>query len=104
MKQVCLAMLVAGMGASYVGAQTVIVNDHFDYADEAGLHAVWVGNPASNQAAIEDSFDLTTEPGSGPNADYNANGTVDAADYVVWRNDPAAHGGDPTGYHTWRQQ
>jgi hypothetical protein len=34
--------------------------------------------------------------------DYNADGKVDAADYVVWRKDPTAHGGNPAGYNTWR--
>jgi hypothetical protein len=34
--------------------------------------------------------------------DYNGNGTVDAADYVLWRKDPGAFGGDPAGYNTWR--
>lgn len=34
--------------------------------------------------------------------DYNADGRVDAADYVLWRKNPAAHGGDPAGYNTWR--
>jgi hypothetical protein len=34
--------------------------------------------------------------------DYNSNGTVDAADYVAWRNDPGSFGGDPAGYNTWR--
>jgi hypothetical protein len=34
--------------------------------------------------------------------DYNANGTVDAADYVLWRKNPAGFGGDPDGYNTWR--
>lgn len=34
--------------------------------------------------------------------DYNGNGKVDAADYVLWRNDPASFGGDPAGYNTWR--
>jgi hypothetical protein len=34
--------------------------------------------------------------------DYNANGAVDAADFVVWRENPAAHGGNPAGYNTWR--
>jgi hypothetical protein len=34
--------------------------------------------------------------------DYNGDGKVDAADYVVWRKDPSAHGGDPAGYDTWR--
>ncbi len=34
--------------------------------------------------------------------DYNNNLKVDAADYVLWRNDPDAFGGNPTGYNTWR--
>jgi hypothetical protein len=34
--------------------------------------------------------------------DYNANGEVDAADYVVWRKNPDGFGGDPAGYNTWR--
>jgi hypothetical protein len=33
--------------------------------------------------------------------DYNSDGKVDAADYVVWRKNPGAHGGD-AGYTTWR--
>jgi hypothetical protein len=38
----------------------------------------------------------------GLSGDYNQNQAVDAADYVAWRNDPAAFGGDPAGYNTWR--
>jgi hypothetical protein len=34
--------------------------------------------------------------------DYNSNGTVDAADYVAWRDNPGAFGGSPGGYNTWR--
>jgi hypothetical protein len=34
--------------------------------------------------------------------DYNGDSKVDAADYVLWRKDPASHGGDPAGYNTWR--
>jgi hypothetical protein len=34
--------------------------------------------------------------------DYNGNGKVDAADYVVWRKNPDVFGGNPGGYHTWR--
>jgi len=44
---------------------------------------------------------LTTAPGGLP-GDYNDDGKVDAADYVVWRKDPDGHGGDPAGYDTWR--
>lgn len=34
--------------------------------------------------------------------DYNGDGQVDAADYVLWRKAPASFGGDPAGYNTWR--
>jgi hypothetical protein len=34
--------------------------------------------------------------------DYNGDGAVNAADYVVWRKNPGAFGGDPAGYNTWR--
>ena len=34
--------------------------------------------------------------------DYNNNGKVDAADYVLWRKSPSTYGGNPTGYNTWR--
>jgi hypothetical protein len=33
--------------------------------------------------------------------DYNSDGKVDAADYVLWRDNPAAHGG-AGGYDTWK--
>jgi hypothetical protein len=42
------------------------------------------------------------DPPVGIPGDYNADGSVDAADYVTWRKDPAAFGGDPDGYNTWR--
>src|SRR4051812_3472186 len=34
--------------------------------------------------------------------DYNGDGKVNAADYVLWRKNPANFGGDPAGYITWR--
>jgi hypothetical protein len=46
------------------------------------------------------SVDYSTSP-SLP-GDYNGNGRVDAADYVLWRKNPGAFGGDPAGYNTWR--
>jgi hypothetical protein len=45
------------------------------------------------------AFDVTIVPGVG--GDYNHDGTVNAADYVVWRKTPASYGG-PGGYNTWR--
>jgi hypothetical protein len=38
----------------------------------------------------------------GLDGDYKDDGRVDAADYVVWRKNPGAFGGDPGGYNTWR--
>jgi hypothetical protein len=42
-------------------------------------------------------------PPVGLPGDFNSDGKVDAADYVLWRKTPAAYGGDPAGYNTWRQ-
>lgn len=33
--------------------------------------------------------------------DYNNDGIVDTADYLLWRKNPASFGGDPAGYNTW---
>jgi hypothetical protein len=54
-----------------------------------------------DQAAFFDDFvlELASAQLAG---DYNDDGKVDAADYVVWRKNPNAHGGDPGGYNTWR--
>lgn len=42
----------------------------------------------------------STCPDTGLPGDYNDDGVVDAADYVVWRRDPGSHGGDD-GYDVW---
>lgn len=34
--------------------------------------------------------------------DYNGDGKVDGADYVLWRKSPGSFGGTPAGYNTWR--
>jgi len=34
--------------------------------------------------------------------DYNGDDVVNAADYVLWRKDPSAFGGDAQGYNDWR--
>jgi hypothetical protein len=47
------------------------------------------------------AFDALTLTGV-VDGDYNGNGVVDAADYVMWRKDPSSFGGDPTGYNAWR--
>jgi hypothetical protein len=46
-------------------------------------------------------FRYFTAAAPGLAGDHNDNGSVDAADYVTWRNDPPAYGGQQ-GYDTWR--
>jgi hypothetical protein len=41
------------------------------------------------------------EPVEGLVGDHNLDGTVDAADYALWRSDPNSYGGDPQGYNDW---
>jgi hypothetical protein len=48
------------------------------------------------------AFTAPPPPAGGVVGDYNENGRVDAADYVLWRKNPAAFGGTPAGYNTWR--
>ena len=50
-----------------------------------------------------DSDSVNLHVGVGLMGDYNGDGKVDAADYVVWRKNPnVVGGGDPIGYTTWR--
>ena len=53
-------------------------------------------------ASVTPNMNPNPSLSEGVQGDYNGNGTVDAADYVLWRKDPAAFGGDPDGYNTWR--
>ena len=52
--------------------------------------------------AMYDNFSIAEAPDPTLEGDYNGDGDVDAADYVLWRKDPAAFGGTPDGYNTWR--
>jgi hypothetical protein len=44
------------------------------------------------------------EPTPALQNDFNYDGTVNAADYVVWRKSPSNFGGTPNGYNIWRAQ
>ena len=65
--------LITGMGNYYDGPGGL---------SDGSAHSSWM-SPAS----------LSTIPG-----DFNGNGVVDAADYVVWRKTD----GTPAGYNAWR--
>jgi hypothetical protein len=70
--------------------------------------SIWVDNLMLEVFANEAAMLATENPNTAPveseglPGDYNGDGSVDAADYVVWRKNPAGFGGDPDGYNTWR--
>lgn len=55
--------------------------------------------PGGNGEILQATF-LAAPPGLA--GDHNEDGSVDAADYVLWRKSPGAFGGDPGGYNAWR--
>ena len=58
-------------------------------------------NPLSILQGAQDGGYLGARP-SYVAGDYDANGKVDVADYIVWRKNPDGFGGNPAGYNTWR--
>jgi hypothetical protein len=66
-----------------------------------------VANPVLwHQSTTFSSFlgmDIGFAPPEEADADYNEDGTINAADYVAWRKIPSLFGGDP-GYDLWKQQ
>jgi hypothetical protein len=63
------------------------------------LYVQFVGSTGNLGYLNDMQIEATESPAL--SGDYNADGIVDAADYVVWRKNPNAHGGD-AGYNTWR--
>ncbi len=61
-----------------------------------------VENPIDGGAIFFDDIVLQTIEVVQPDGDYNNDGTVDAADYVLWRKNPDANGG-AAGYTAWRE-
>jgi fibronectin-binding autotransporter adhesin len=108
---------VSGTGIfdlNFAGTDTI---DQLFLNGLAQTPGIW-GSAASGAANISALFTglgtLTVITGAGPvgvDGDYNDNGVVDAADYVVWRNagptatlphDPSPGVVDITDYNTWR--
>jgi hypothetical protein len=74
------------------------ISDLAPQADDI-LYVEFVGSTGSLGYLNDLQIESTTTVLSG---DYNSNGVVDAVDYVLWRDNPSAFGGDPAGYATWR--
>ncbi len=71
----------------------------------AGNYKIVVSHALFGLGTTEYYYGLAWWYGNAPSplsGDYNSDGSVNAADYVLWRNDPASYGGDPDGYNTWR--
>jgi hypothetical protein len=68
----------------------------------------WADPDLGTISSISDTGDLDvvlighSSVSLGLTGDYNGDGKVDAADYVLWRKDPGGHGGNPQGYNDWR--
>jgi hypothetical protein len=60
------------------------------------------GEPTGTQSAFWDDLVLEIAAPPGQDGDYNLDGLVDAADYILWRKSPDDFGGTPAGYNTWR--
>jgi hypothetical protein len=56
------------------------------------------GNPTGEHSFLFNNLKIET---TGIPGDYNGDGTVNAADYVLWRKTPGSYG-DAGGYTTWR--
>ncbi len=90
---------VGGLG---IGTYTLI-----DYVGALGGSVANLGTPTGPAGfsyalinnATNTSIDLTVSA-AGISGDYNSNGVVDAADYVVWRKNPGGFPAD--AYSTWR--
>jgi hypothetical protein len=109
---------IRGGAPNGVGAGTTIgawdFQQPFNYYDGLGLGAVYDSGGRRTHGMMDEFYLFTRALSAneiatlfniappGVPGDYNGDGRVDAADYVVWRKNPGAHGGDPDGYNTWR--
>jgi fibronectin-binding autotransporter adhesin len=89
---------------SFVGSDVI---DELFFNGTAQAAGTWgaIGNASADfQSAFFTGTGLiqVLTGGAAPTGDYNEDGFVNAADYVVWRKTPASHGGDPQGYNDWR--
>jgi hypothetical protein len=80
-----------GIGTVYDNASSRLTKGLMD--------ELYIFTRALSQAEIQT---LVNIPAPGVPGDYNSDSKVDAADYVAWRDNPGANGGDPAGYNTWR--
>jgi autotransporter-associated beta strand protein len=110
------ATLTIGGGFTASSAQAGAVELQADIDETVGALVLGnttysaIGTYGSTASGADFTFDeffsglgvVRIDASAGLTGDYNNDGTVDAADYVLWRKNPAAFGG-PGGYATWSQ-
>jgi hypothetical protein len=98
---ITITFLGSGDSMSFTGAS--LPKDGIRSLEDAGAVLFPPGTP-NISAGVNSPTNLLGNVG-GVNlsaGDYNGNGTVDAADYVVWRKTPANFGTNAAGYAAWR--
>lgn len=86
-----------------IGGGLVLDNTTIDSSFASGYSGVLSIGRAGVTAAPDWTIDnFRSEDVVSLVGDYNGNGKVDAADYVLWRDNPAGFGGSPAGYDAWR--
>jgi len=93
-----------------LGGQARYLGVKLDLENVDNVHYGWIGIRITNEAdatgeVVGWGYEtdagvsiLAGESAPGPTGDYNGDGKVDAADYVVWRKTD----GTPAGYNAWR--
>jgi hypothetical protein len=100
------AVLSGVLSVDAVGGFTPAAGQTFTVLTASSVSAgsLTLGGPdASMFSLIKTPTSLVLQAiGAGVNGDHNEDGIVNAADYVLWRKNPAAHG-SASGYTDWRQ-
>lgn len=108
------ALLAGNLFVSLQAGFTLGANDSFEILDvvgtrtgqfsglgEGALVGSFGGRDLFITYAADDGNDVALFTASDLPGDFNHDGAVDAADYVLWRKSPIQHGGNPGGYDTW---
>jgi hypothetical protein len=99
------ATLSGVLSVDAVGGFTPTAGQSFTVLTAANVNAagLTLGGPdAGLFTLVKNANSLVLQVGAaGLPGDYNGNGVVDAADYVLWRKSPGSFGG-AGGYTTWR--
>lgn len=88
------------------GKSSNVIGESYLTGSSAVAHNATVGLGAAFRTGFPQDlvfrYGALLGPAAALEGDYNGDNVVNAADYVLWRKNPAAFGGTPAGYNTWR--